>query len=964
MKSIRLILLLVFISLSSTSFVAAEQLRGNEPIPKKDQDQEQGLSIDFEKYELENGLNVVLHQDDSDPIVSVAIQYGVGSNREKKGRTGFAHLFEHMLFQESENVEQDQFFKKIQDVGGTLNGGTWVDGTIYYEVVPKNALEMVMWLESDRMGYFINTVTESAFANQQEVVQNEKRQRVDNNPYGHTNWVIDKNLFPDGHPYSWQVIGELEDLKSATVEDVREFYDNFYGPNNATLVIAGDFNKEETKKLVEKYFGEIKRRKEVAPLEVQNVKLKETKRLYHEDNFATAPQLNMVWPAVEQYTEDAYALDFLAQILSDGKEAPLYEVLVKEKELTSQPRAFNSADQIAGKFRIMVTANAGVDLDKVEAGINEAFDRFEKEGVTQKDIERIKAGLETDFYNGISSVLGKSFQLAQYDVFTGDPGYIEQDIENIKAVTKEDVMKVYEKYIKGKPYVLTSFVPKGQLELIAENSEKAKVVEEEITENVETTVAEASEEKEIEKTPSKINRSTPPAVGQTPSLNVPESWNVELENQLEVYGIEQTELPLVNFSLVIEGGHMLDDLTNKNGVANLMTDILMEGTANKTPAELEEAIDMLGANINMYTTNESIVIRGNTLKRNFEETMELVEEILLEPRWDEEEFGRIKTSTINSIKRNQANPNYIANQVYNELLYGANHPFAHPTSGTVESVEAITMEDLKAFYNNYFSPTVSRFHVVGDISQSEALDAIEDLEEEWEAREVNIPEYEVVTNRDKASLYFVDVPGAKQSVINIGYIALPRTSEDFFPAEVMNYKLGGSFSGNVNLILREEKGYTYGARSGFSGSKIPGTFTASSSVRTNATGESVGIFRDEIAKYREGIKSEDLEFTKNALIKSNALRFETQGSLLGMLQEMSAYDLPANYIEQEENIIRNMTLEQHKELAQKYLDESKMAYLVVGDAETQFEQFKDMGFDEVKLLNKEGEEVKLEEVKQ
>lgn len=964
MKSIRLILLLVFISLSSTSFVAAEQLRGNETVPKKDQDQEQGLSIEFEKYELENGLNVVLHQDDSDPIVSVAIQYGVGSNREKKGRTGFAHLFEHMLFQESENVEQDQFFKKIQDVGGTLNGGTWVDGTIYYEVVPKNALEMVMWLESDRMGYFINTVTESAFANQQEVVQNEKRQRVDNNPYGHTNWVIDKNLFPDGHPYSWQVIGELEDLKSATVEDVKEFYDRFYGPNNATLVIAGDFNKEETKKLVEKYFGEIKRRKEVAPLEVQNVKLKETKRLYHEDNFATAPQLNMVWPAVEQYTEDAYALDFLAQILSDGKEAPLYEVLVKEKELTSQPRAFNSADQIAGKFRIMVTANAGVDLDKVEAGINEAFDRFEKEGVTQKDIERIKAGLETDFYNGISSVLGKSFQLAQYDVFTGDPGYIEQDIENIKAVTKEDVMRVYEKYIKEKPYVLTSFVPKGQLELIAENSEKAKVVEEEITENVETTVAEASEEKEIEKTPSKINRSTPPAVGQTPSLNVPESWNVELENQLEVYGIEQTELPLVNFSLVIEGGHMLDDLTKKNGVANLMTDILMEGTANKTPAELEEAIDMLGANINMYTTNESIVIRGNTLKRNFEETMELVEEILLEPRWDEEEFGRIKTSTINSIKRNQANPNFIANQVYNELLYGANHPFAHPTSGTVASVEAITMQDLKDFYNNYFSPSVSRFHVVGDISRTEALDAIEDLEEEWEAKEVNIPEYEVVTNRDKASLYFVDVPGAKQSVINIGYIALPRTSKDFFPAEVMNYKLGGSFSGNVNLILREEKGYTYGARSGFSGSKIPGTFTASSSVRTNATGESVGIFRDEIAKYREGIKPEDLEFTKNALIKSNALRFETQGSLLGMLQEMSAYDLPANYIEQEENIIRNMTLEQHKELAQKYLDESKMAYLVVGDAETQFEQFKDMGFDEVKLLNKEGEEVKLEELKQ
>ena len=957
MKSTRFVIMALFMPLLTLTFISCDKLQGSE----KEAAQDQGLSINYEKYELENGLNVVLHQDESDPIVSVAIQYGVGSNREKKGRTGFAHLFEHMLFQESENVPQDQFFKKIQDVGGTLNGGTWQDGTIYYEVVPNNALEMVLWLEADRMGYFINTVTESAFANQQEVVQNEKRQRVDNNPYGHTSWVIDKNLFPDGHPYSWQVIGELEDLQSATVEDVREFYDKYYGPNNATLVIAGDFEKDEAKQLVDKYFGEIKKRQEVAPLEVQNVTLSESKRLYHEDNFATAPQLNMVWPTVEHYTADAYALDFLGEILSDGKEAPLYEVLVKEKELASSPAAFNSSDQIAGKFRIMVTANAGVDLDEVEAGIEEALDQFEKEGVTERDIEKIKAGLETDFYNGISSVLGKSFQLAQYDVFKEDPGYIEKDIENIKKVTKEDVMRVYNKYIKDKPYVMTSFVPKGQLELIAENSEKAQVVEEEITENVAQQVAE-TEPQEVQKTPSKIDRSRQPELGETPGLNVPESWTVELKNGLEVYGIEQTELPLVNFSLVIEGGHLLDDL-NKNGVANLMSDILMEGTANKTPAELEEAIDLLGANLNMYTTNESIVVQGNTLARNFEKTMELVEEILLEPRWDEEELARIKTSTINSIKRNEANPNVIASRVYNKLLYGENHPFAHPTSGTVNSVEAIKMEDLKEYYNKYFSPTVSRFHVVGDISQDRAIEALDDIKANWEPKEVTIPEFEVVTNRDKASLYFVDVPGAKQSVINIGYLALPRTSEDFFPAEVMNYKLGGSFSGNVNLVLREEKGYTYGARTGFSGSKIPGTFTASSSVRTNATGESVGIFKDEIAKYKEGITPEDLEFTKNALIKSNARRFETQGSLLGMLQEMSAYDLPADYIEKEEEVVRNMTLEQHRKLAQDYLDESKMAYLVVGDAATQFEQFKNMGFDEVKLIDKEGEEIKMTKIK-
>ncbi len=951
MTKSKLNLMAFVLSFSVATFVSSEKA-----LAQQKADQSAELSIEYEKYELDNGLNIVLHQDKSDPIVSVAIQYGVGSNREKKGRTGFAHLFEHMLFQESENVAQDQFFKKIQDAGGTLNGGTWQDGTVYYEVVPKNALEMVMWLESDRMGYLINTVTETAFANQQEVVQNEKRQRVDNNPYGHTGWVIDKNLYPDGHPYSWQVIGELEDLQNATVADVKEFYDKFYGPNNATLVIAGDFEKSEAKKLVEKYFGEIKKRQEVAPLEIQTVSLSKTKRFYHEDNFAKAPQLNMVWPVAEQYSKDAYALDFLGEILSEGKKAPLFKVLVEEKQLASQPRAYNNPSQIAGKFQISVTANADVDLDNVEAGIKQAFVLFEKEGVTDRDIERIKAGQETNFYNGISSVLGKSFQLASYDVFTGDPGFIEKDIQNIRAVTKEDVLRVYNKYIKNKPFILTSFVPKGQLDLIAENSEKAEVVEEEITENVKTAVAEAKQE--IQKTPSKFDRSVQPKMGDTPKLNIPNSWKEKLGNQLEVYGLEQTELPLVNFSIVIDGGHLLDDLS-KNGVANLMTDIMMEGTANKTPAELEEEIDMLGASINMYTGNESIVIRGNTLKRNFDKTMALVEEILLQPRWDEKEFARIKTSTINGIKRNEANPNVIANQVYNKILYGENHPFAHPTSGTVASVESIKIQDLKDYYNNYFSPTVSRMHIVGDVSKAEALKATKGLAEKWKAKEVTIPEFEVSNDRYKASLYFVDVPNAKQSVINIGYIALPRTSEDFFPAEVMNYKLGGSFSGNVNLILREEKGYTYGARSGFSGSKIPGTFTASSSVRTNTTGESVGIFRDEIAKYKEGISPEDLEFTKNALIKSNALRFETQWSLLGMLQEMSAYDLDPKYIEKEEEIIGAMTLEQHKQLAQKYLDESKMAYLVVGDAATQLDQFREMGFDEVKVLDKQGNEVEL-----
>lgn len=927
---------------------------------KTEENSENTLAVEFEKYELENGLQVVLHQDKSDPIVSLAIQYGVGSNREKTGRTGFAHLFEHMLFQESENVPQDQFFKKIQNVGGTLNGGTWKDGTIYYEIVPNNALETIMWLESDRMGFLINTVTESAFYNQQEVVQNEKRQRVDNNPYGHTGWVLDKAIYPEGHPYNWQVIGELVDLQNATIEDVKEFYSKYYGPNNATLVLAGDFESVDAKAMIEKYFGEIKRGQEVAKLKPQTVTLSETKRLYHEDNFATAPQLNMVWPTLEQYTDDSYALNFLAELLANGKKAPMYKVLVEDKELTSRTTAFNSSQELAGTFRVIITANDGKNLADVEDAIFEAFQKFETDGVTDKDVERIKAGLETGFYNGISSVLGKSFQLARYNVFAGDPAFITQDIENIKAVTKEDVLRVYNTYIKEKPYVITSFVPKGKVELSAKDSQLAAVVEEVIKDNVDVSIADADDE--VVKTPSNFDRSVEPNQGESPKLNIPDSWSVTLANGMTVNGMEHNELPLVNFSLVINGGHLLDSF-EKVGVANLMTDILMEGTATKTPEELEEAIELLGASINMFTGRESITISGNTLVRNFDKTMDLVEEILLEPRWDEDELKRIKLSTINGIKRSAANPNVVARNVYNKLIYGEKHIFAYPTSGTETSVESITMDDLKAFYTKNFSPSVSRFHIVGNINKDQTLAILSDLETKWESKNVTIPTYEMNGDRDKSSLYFVDIPNAKQSVINIGYLSMARTNPDYFAATVMNYKLGGSFSGNVNLILREEKGYTYGAGTRFSGSKIKGTFTASSSVRTNTTLESVTIFKEEIEKYKEGISQDDLDFTKNALIKSNARRFETQGSLLGMLQNISNYNLDKNYIAGEEDIIRGMTLEQHKALANKYLDASKMGYLVIGDAATQFEKFKDAGFDEVILLDKDAKEVKLSGVK-
>lgn len=905
-------------------------------------DEQSELKIDFEKYQLENGLDVILHLDNSDPIVAVAIQYHVGSNREVLGRTGFAHLFEHMMFQQSENVGQDQFFKMIQGAGGSLNGGTNKDGTIYFEVVPQNALEMVLWAESDRMGYLSNTVTQSAFANQQNVVQNEKRQSYDNRPYGHTNYVIDKNLFPEGHPYSWQVIGEMEDLFNATVEDVKEFHGKYYVPNNATLTLAGDFDSEEIKELVNKYFGEIPGGEKVADPEPMPVTISETKKLYHEDNFARTPALTMVWPTVEQYHPDSYALDFLGQLLGSGKKAPFYKVLVRDKKLTSRARVYNNSSELAGKFSISVNAYPGFSLADVENAVFEAFTLFEEEGITENDLERIKAGIETQFYNGMSSVLMKSFQLARYNEYAGDPGFITEDLANIQAVTIDDIMRVYEKYVKGKSYLATSFVPKGKVELIAEGSLDAGIVEENILEATEVDQSQIVEDEVIIKTETNFDRTVIPEIGPDPEITLPEIWTGELDNGLRMWGIKYDELPLVRYTLEIDGGNLLEDLS-KAGSASLMAQLMNEGTANKTPEELEEAIDLLGASINIYTRNEAVIISVNTLSRNFEKTIDLVEEMLLEPRWDSTEFVLAKERVINSFARNRANPGYMASRTLDKLMYGDNHVLSVPISGTEETVSGISIDDLKGFYNNYLSPSLARFHIVGDIDMERVENALTSLASRWEKKEVDFPDISIPDNPDAARIYFVDFPGAKQSVIQIGNIAIPQSHPDFYPLYVANYKLGGSFNGIVNLILREEKGYTYGARTGFSGGTASGSFTASSSVRTTATYESVNIFKEEMEKYREGIAQEDIDFTKDALLKSNARAFETQASLIRMLSEISQYDLPHDYIKKQEEFVRNLTIDKHKELVNKYIDPSCMYFVIAGDAETQVPELKKLG---------------------
>ncbi len=907
--------------------------------------------IDFEKYQLDNGLTIILHQDKSDPIVAVSTIVHVGSNREKSGRTGFAHFFEHMAFNDSENVPQGANRKMIEELGGTRNGGTWSDGTIYYEVVPKDAFEKLMWIDSDRLGFMINTVSEGALEREKQVVKNEKRQRVDNQAYGHTDHVIRKNLYPTNHPYNWTVIGDLADLQAATLNDVKEFYHQYYGPSNATIVIAGDIDIKKTKRLVEQWFGEIKKSKPVSDLPPQPVALSKNKKLFHLDAFAKVPEIRVTYPTVEEYHPDSYALDILGSILSDGKRAPLYQEIVNSQKLAPSVSAYQNSNEIAGTFTIRVRANKNIDLDKVNTAINQSLYQFEKNGFSDNDLKRIKARQETQFYNGISSVLNKAFKLGRYNEYAGDPSFISQDIQNIKNVSRQDIERVYQKYIKNKHFVMTSFVPQSQPQLIVDGSQQAKIEEEKIVSGTEKKF-DSNQVTEYQKTPTQHDRSEP-ELGSPPLVSLPDIFTSTSENGLVVFNIEHNELPLVNFSLRVNGGTFLES-SDKLGTATLLAALLNEGTQSKTPEELEDAIGLLGAEIEFSATDEGIFVKGNTLVSNYPETMELMSEMLLQPRWDTQEFERLKARQLNMIQQNKAQPFSVASNVFNKQLYGNNHRAGYPMIGTQTSVSQLSIDDLKIFYHESFSPKNSSLHIVGNITQQEALNSIENLTQKWQGDLVPQPNYNLPKAQPKSKIYFVDIPDAKQSVIVVGKIAIEGNHPDYYNFNVAQNRLGSGSSAKLFQTLRIEKGYTYGAYSLLRRKPYKAPFMAYSQVRTNVTLESLEIFKKLIRQYDEELTKKDLEITKNLLIKRNTRQFETIDNLINMLDNISLYQLPTDYVEAQQATLKNFTLNKAKNIFQAHADEKEMIYVVVGDAKTQLQKVKEFGYGNPLLLDRDG----------
>ncbi|MEO0981389.1 MAG: pitrilysin family protein [Pseudomonadota bacterium] len=907
--------------------------------------------IPYERFTLDNGLDVIFHIDRSDPVVAVSLTAHVGSAREKPGRTGFAHLFEHLLFLESENLGKGGLDRLSARIGGSgANGSTNRDRTNYFQTVPKDALEKMIWAEADKLGWFINTVTQPVLDKEKQVVKNEKRQVVDNRPYGHTFYVLHKALYPQDHPYNWQVIGSLEDLQAATLDDVKEFFRAWYTPNNVTLVVAGDFDAAQARDWVEKYFDEIPRGPDIAPLEKRAGMISETVSLFHEDNFAEQPELTMLWPTVPRYHPDSYALSALAQILADGKAAPLNQILIDEKQLTANVGAFDFTSELAGEFILQVTAFADTDLDAVKAALEEGFARFEADGVPADRLARVKIQQEVAFYEGLQNVLGKNISLANYSIFAGDPGFIDEDLARLQSVAAEDVMRVYETYIKDQPFVVTSFVPKGQAELALEGAARAEVVEEEIVQGAERGF-DPSLISNYEPTPSTFDRSVEPPSGAAPVLATPDIWEAETDKGLRLYGIEDSELPLVQFQLVIEGGRLLET-REAAGAANLVAEMMTRGTAGMTAEAFDNALADLGADVDVNAGLETITVNGSALARNFDAVMALVQDMVVEPRWDPAEFELAKKDALDAIQAARANPNAIAQQAFDYVMYGEGSIVAQHPSGNETSLAALDLAAVQAFHAANLSPQLATLRVVGDVPQAQVVAAAEALSEVWEVREVDIPAPPTANAPDASRVYFYDVPGASQSVFYFGGPAPLRTDEAYYPTTVMNYRLGGGgFASRLTQQLREQRGYTYGIGSGFASTTRFGEFFVRSGVRSNVTLEAADLVKSIMTDYAATFDQNDLDVTKSFFVKSKARSFESYGAKLRILRDVSAYGLPHDYVAKENEVVEAMTVEEIQALAAQAVRPDAMHYVIVGDAATQLDRLADLGLGDPILVN-------------
>jgi len=881
------------------------------------------VSIAFEKYLLPNGLQVILHEDHSLPMVGVNVWYHVGSKNEEPGRTGFAHLFEHVMFEGSKNHNKN-FFEPLQKVGAIINGSTTEDRTNYYENLPSSYLELALWLEADRMGFLLDALDQKRFDTQRDIVKNERRQRYENTPYGMAYLLLRPALYPEPHPYNWPVIGSMEDLSAASLDDVKEFFKTYYAPSNASLAIAGDIDREAVKKLVEKHFGDLPPGKAITRVGRMDAPRRGEVRIETSDK-VQLPRLYLTYPSLPMFETDEAAMEVLAAVMGDGKSSRMYRTLVYEKQIARDVRVMNWQHEITGEFHIQATAAPGKTLEEVQAVIEDEIEKIKREPPTEREVQRSRNRILSNHVRALEHFGSRADQLNHYNIFSGDPNKLNTDLERYKAVTTEEISRAAAKYL-GRDRVRLAVLPE----------KPGKALE------------------------SALDRSQMPAGAQPRAFVPPMPRREKLANGLNVLFVERHELPVVAMELILRAGSITDP-EDRPGLAHMVAAILPEGTKSRTSQEIADEMEFLGSHLETASGREYASITAETLTEQWERALEIVADVTQNPTFPDNEIERIRKERLTDLRRIMDDPNAISQRASRAIIYGPRSLYGHPLTGTIDSVSVMTKTELVSHFKAHYGPEDSTLIVVGDATRDQIMKAAEKLFGGWKRQSTK-------TTKEAASaakpptrgttIYLADKPGAAQSIIRSGHLTIPRHDPDYFTMTFLNYVFGGHPTARLFMNLRQDKGYSYGYYSQVEWVTGPSVLFAGGSVQTAVTKESVVETIKEFLDLRENrpVSHEEFNATRDGMFRAFPSQFETLGQMVAQLSRIAQFGLPDDYYATLIPKLEAIKLEDMHRVAGKRIDPEHLAILVVGDAKVVEPRLRELGLPIVKV-DAEGNEI-------
>jgi zinc protease len=882
------------------------------------------IDIPYKKFVLENGLTLLVHEDHKAPIVAINVWYHVGSKNEKLGKTGFAHLFEHLMFNGSENNDDD-YFQIMERIGATdLNGTTSEDRTNYFQNVPVNALDLTLWMESDRMGHLVGAIGQKKLDEQRGIVQNEKRQD-ENEPYALSDELINKATWPANHPYSHTVIGSMEDLNAASLADVKEWFKTYYGAANAVLVVAGDIDAPIALEKVKRYFGDIPSGPPVAHFQSWVEKRTGIQRQTAQDRVPQA-RIYKVWNVSPWGTADVQYLKLLADVLASGKTSRLYKRLVYDDQIATNVSSYLDEREIASQFYIEVTAKPGDDLKKVEAALDEELARLLKSGPTEKELQRVKTQFIARFIRGIERIGGfggKSDILAMNEVYSGSPDYYKTTLNYVQNATVHDLHRAGATWLSDGVYVLEVH-PFPQF-------------------------TEAQADTNL--------RKTMPSTGEAPVAAFPKLERATLSNGMKVILAERKAVPVVNFNLQFDAGYAADQFAVP-GTANLAMNMMDEGTATRSALQISEELAQLGANLSTGSNLDMSSVSLSALKSNLDASLAIYADVILHPSFPQEDFDRLQKQVIAGIQREKTQPIQMGLRILPKLLYGSGHAYSTPLtgSGTEESVAHLTRSEMVKFYQMWIKPNMATLIVVGDIRMNELMPRLEKLFNGWKTGEVPKKNLASVTLPSKPTVYILDKPGSLQSIIFPANVSLPKNNPDAIAIEAMNTIVGGAFTSRINMNLREDKHWSYGSGSILFSARGQQPFLGYGIVQTDKTKESMIELNKELRDIlgpRPATADELLKVQKNMTLELPG-SWEINDAVIGSIAEMVRFGYSDDYFEMFVKKIKELKLEDMTNAARKVIFPDNFTWVVVGDRTKIEAGIRELGYGDVKLIDANG----------